>query len=372
MQRLVDLNNDSLTETIRGIMETNYAIGRLTQVNQVLGGYCNKSYAVWLATRDHIQRYHLRLYNPKVIESEIVFEHTLLKHLRSNGFTLAAGIIPCTDGTTMVVTPPPENHQAKRSIWALFEFLEGEDKYSWCDTNLTDKELTSAADVLANLHHSGLGFEKPPGANRTQPQIMESMSTFEKTFDWALVKTDYPRYEQRFKDHINAIRKALKDLSSFEARFRGMPELPIHCDYHQGNLKFSDEKCIGVFDFDWAKIDYRLFDVALALVYFTSIWEKRAVGMKAHSFSLFLRSYNKTCHRLPIIGTLTRQEMSHLTPMISLANLYILHWEAMDFLNSPRSDDDEHYRFINHTIGLLNWIAENQAKLEQWVKISLK
>ena len=172
-------------------------------------------------------------------------------------------------------------------------------------------------------------------------------------------------------DHDRIFRKALDELSAFEVKLRGMPELPIHCDFHQGNLKFSDEKCIGVFDFDWAKIDYRLFDVALALVYFTSIWEKRASGMKADSLSLFLRSYNEACQRLSIISPLTRQEQRYIVPVIAIANLYVLHWEAMDFLKSPQSHDEEPYSFTNHTIGLLNWIAENQAKLEQWVKKSL-
>ncbi len=371
MQRMADLNNESLTETIRGIMETNYTMGRLTRVKQVLGGYSNKSYAVWLSTLDHTQRYLLRLYNPEVLENEVVFEHALVNHLGSNGFTLAAGIIPCIDGTTLVETPPPDNHPAERAIWALFEFLEGEDKYCWTDTDLTNKELTSAAEVLADLHHCSHGFEKPPGANRAQSRIMEFMSTFEKTFSRALKQTEDLRYSQLFRDHINAIQRALEGLSSFEIRFRSMPELPIHCDFHPGNLRFSDEKCVGVLDFDWAKVDYRLFDVALALVYFTSIWEKQAAGMKADSFSFFLRNYNETCQRLPIISPLTRQEQRYLAPMISVANLYVLHWEATYFLKSPQSHDDEHYMFVNHTIGLLNWIAENEVKLEQWIKKSL-
>ena len=372
MQRLVDLQNDGLLETIRVVIESNYAIGRLVQAQQALGGYCNKSYAVRLSTGDHTRRYHLRLYNPEVTENEVVFEHALVNHLRSSGFTLAAGIIPCIDETTVVVTPPAENHLAETAIWALFEFLEGEDKYAWTDTNLADEELTSAAETLANLHHCGRGFERPPGTNRAEPRIMEFMSTFERTFSKVLDKSDYLQCSQLFRDHINEIRKALNDLNSCEARFRGMPEFPIHCDFHQGNLKFSDEKCIGVFDFDWAKIDYRLFDVALALVYFTSIWGERAVGMKAHSFSLFLRGYNNNCRRLPDISPLTMHEMRSLSPMISLANLYVLHWEAMDLLKSPRSNDADHYKFINHTIGLLNWITENQPKLEQWVKNSLE
>ena len=65
------------------------------------------------------------------------------------------------------------------------------------------------------------------------------------------------------------------------------------------------------------------------------------------------------------------ESMQPITDLNIRCHLYVLHWEAMDFLKSPRSDGDEHYMFVNHTIGLLNWIAENEAKLEQWVQKSL-
>ena len=46
-----------LTETIRSVMEDNYDLGKLTRTKVVLGGYCNKSYAVWMSANDRVQRY---------------------------------------------------------------------------------------------------------------------------------------------------------------------------------------------------------------------------------------------------------------------------------------------------------------------------
>ena len=155
-----DLNNERLTETISRLMEENFDLGKLIRIKEILGGYCNKSYAVWMSANDHTHRYFLRLYNPNVIETEILFEHALLNHLKSNGFTLAAGIVPCRNKATLVQTPSPENHRGRSAFWALFEFLEGEDKYSWTDTDLTDKEFISAAEILAHLHYCGHGFKK--------------------------------------------------------------------------------------------------------------------------------------------------------------------------------------------------------------------
>jgi hypothetical protein len=37
--------------------------------------------------------------------------------------------------------------------------------------------------------------------------------------------------------------------------------------------------------FDWSKIDYRLVDFALGRVYFTSLWNDQAVGLRPDKFS---------------------------------------------------------------------------------------
>jgi homoserine kinase type II len=372
MEPQSDLNNERLAETIRRLMEENYDLGMLTRIREILGGYCNKSYAVWMSADDRIHRYFLRLYNPNVIENEILFEHALLKHWRSNGFTLAAAIVPCRDGATVVNTPPPENHQGTKALWALFEFLEGEDKYSWTCTDLTDKEFTSAAEILAHLHHCGHGFKKPPGAGRVQPRIMEFIPTFKKTFSAFMQQAGDRQCDRLFKDNFEPICNALDYAVSFDVRFQGMQKIPIHCDYHPGNLKFRDEKVVGIFDFDWSKIDYRLFDVALGLVYFTSIWDDQAAGLRPDKFTLFLKSYNEACHRLAQINPLTRQEQRYLGPMLSIANLYVLNWDLVDFYDTFEPDDNEYYMYIYHNIGLMHWIAFHKDELELWLKHSLK
>jgi homoserine kinase type II len=367
-----NLDNEQLTEMIRVLMEENYDLGRLTRVKEVLGGYCNKSYAVWMTADGQTRRLFLRLYNPNVIESEIRFEHALLNYLRSNGFTLAAAIIPCRDNTTLINTPPPENHPGEKALWALFEFLEGENKYSWTHTDLTDNEFVSAAEILAHLHHCGHGFQKPTGADRAQPRIMEFIPTFKDTFSTYLKQAADRRCDRSFADNFDSICKALDHATAFETEFQGMPELPIHCDYHPGNLKYRDQKGVGIFDFDWSKVDYRLFDVALALVYFTSIWDDHTAELRADKFKLFLRTYNEACRRHTRIDPLTEQEQKNLIPMLGIANLYVLNWDLVDFYETPEPEDGEYCGYINHNIGLMHWIKQHEEELEVWVKNALK
>ena len=151
-----------------------------------------------------------------------------------------------------------------------------------------------------------------------------------------------------------------------------MQKIPIHCDYHPGNLKYRDEKCVGIFDFDWSKIDYRLFDVALALVYFTSIWDEQAAGLRGDKFFLFLSTYNQACRRLAFIDPLTKQEQRYLVSMLAIANLYVLNWDLVDFYQTIEPDDDEYYPYIDHNVNLMHWIALHEDELEVWVKKSLK
>jgi homoserine kinase type II len=366
----LQLKNESLAKTICRLMEENYDLCQLNHAEEILGGYCNKSYAIWMSNEDQKCRYFLRLYNSNTLEHEILFEHGLLNHLRSNGFTLSASIIPCRNGETVAHTQSPDNQQNNRLFFTLFTFLEGEDKYSWTYSNLTDKEFVSTAEVLAHFHHCGHGFKKPFGADRVQPRIMNFIPTFKDTFSSFLEHAGDGRCDSIFKDNFNTICKTLDYAVSFDVKFKGMKELPIHCDYHPGNLKYCDEKVVGLFDFDWSKIDYRLFDVALGLIYFTSIWGDQAEGLRQDEFNLFLNKYNEACSRLNHIYPLTKQEQSYLVPMLTIANLYVLNWELVNFYNTPGLNDDDYFLYIDHTIGLMHWLLLNEDELEFWVNNS--
>ena len=111
-------------------------------------------------------------------------------------------------------------------------------------------------------------------------------------------------------------------------------------------------------------------DVALALVYFTSIWDGRAAGLRRDKYILFLHTYNEACRRFSHILPLTEQERKYLVPMLSIANLYVLNWDLVDFYDTPNQNDDEYHSYINHNIGLVHWIALHVDKLKQWVNKS--
>ncbi|MBW1866470.1 MAG: phosphotransferase [Deltaproteobacteria bacterium] len=361
-----DLKDRQLTTQIQAIVEKQYDLGALTRIKEIFGGFVNRSYAVWIGQHGRAKKFFMREYNPNIAESEIRFEHALLNHLRENGLDIVSGVIPCRDGSTFVKTSVQGR---KATYWGLFEFLEGDDPYTWVKTDLTDAEFVSAAKILAQMHHAGRDFFKPEGADRAQPRIMEFIATFKSIFsDYALQAGDR-RCDMLFKTNKAMIFSVIDGCIAADKNYGGMLEVPVHCDYHPGNLKYKNEKGVGIFDFDWSKIDYRVFDVALALVYFTSEWNQSAAGsLRMDKFALFLQSYNKQCTRLDGIEPLTQKEREGLIPMLATGNLYVLNWDLMDFYGTENVDDDEYYTYIEHNILLMHWIETHFADISQVIQ----
>ena len=177
------------------------------------------------------------------------------------------------------------------------------------------------------------------------------------------------RCTELFNHHARRILSILDIGLAERETYSGLLKIPIHCDYHPGNLKFENGQGVGLFDFDWSKIDYRLFDVALALFYFTAQWRGAGAGyLRLHPFHLFLRGYQETSARLGRVGAMTSQELHALVPMLAFANLYVLNWSVVDFSEKADADDDKYYTFIQHGIRVMEWIEDNKKALGEAIR----
>ena len=67
-------------------------------------------------------------------------------------------------------------------LFAVYEMLEGEDKYTWISNRLTDKEFENGARVLARFHALAHDFD-PGDLAREQPPIMEFVRRFPELFE---------------------------------------------------------------------------------------------------------------------------------------------------------------------------------------------
>jgi homoserine kinase type II len=287
-----------------------------------------------------------------------------VSHLRKTGFDLAAGIVSGLSGDTYVKEQVNVGNRVLHIFWAIFEFLKGEDRYSWMDTHLSAEDLESAAKVLARLHLAGLNFVAPPGTDRVLTTIMDLLPTFHQTYPEYCRNAGTTRFDQCFLENCDAILGSVDRAAIPASDLKKLPFLPIHGDYHQGNLKYEASRVIGVFDFDWSKIDLRLFDLAQAMVYFCTSWNGDQDGiLDLVNAKTFLTLYNAGCESAADLGPLNAMEQAYLPLMLKAANLFILHLVIVYFYMTDDPDSEAYLDVFNHVLKSIEWIETHADRI---------
>ena len=358
--RLAVLPEDTwLREKLAEIIKESYDLGRVLDVYEIFGGYINRSFGL-VVQREGIRKdYFLRMYKTGIAEHEIKFEHALIAHCAARGFTLAAQVIANRQGATYI---KPTN---SCSFFAVYEFLEGGDKYAWNKPTLNDEEFVSASKTLANFHTAAIGFD--PGIfQRREPPIRELLPALTAGFK-KYAQTDHSsKFHGFFSDHLKNILASIDNWRISEADATQMPLCPIHCDFHPGNLKYENNRVVGVFDFDWSKIDLRLFDVCMAVDYFCCSWDEKTDGdLRLAKTALFLKAYQDQLRHTRGMKTLNAMEIRYLPLMLTAANLCIIHWIVSTFYADDSLNDDEYLAYLKHSVRLLYSIEKNQSAISQ-------
>ncbi|MBC8247635.1 MAG: phosphotransferase, partial [Deltaproteobacteria bacterium] len=298
-----------MISTAKAIINQHYDLGELLWLKETHLGFCNRNFTIKAKSSRQEIKYHLRLSNPSVLEKEVKFEHVLIRHLRKNGFTLAADVILNKRGETYVKVETPTGAEGKPLLWAVYEFIGGEDRYTWEDTNIDSTDFRNAAQVLARLHQAGHNFTKPQDADRVQPPIMKFLPTLEPLYEGFLKRSRQTEFDRTFQNAHPDIIRTIHHTGITDSVLKQMPCLPIHGDFHPGNLKYHETGVTGVFDFDWSKVDLRLVDLAYAIILFCAIWEGRTTdGLDIDKCRWFMQTYNETCRATSFPGSLNQTE----------------------------------------------------------------
>ena len=353
----------ALTRQIEEIVDDDYDLGRVVRAERIFGGYVNASFAVWTRTGSGEHRYFVRKYNRAITEREVRFEHALLTHLADHGFDLASTVFPNRHGGTFVTREEVVDGAPVTVFFGVFRLLEGQDKYTWVKNRLTDKEYDSAARVLAQFHHSAFAFD-PGDLAREQPPIMEFVPTLAGTFKECAAQSDGTAFDDFFLGKLPAILDVIAKGVEVESQLGGLPVTPVHCDYHPGNQKWVDEQVVGLFDFDWSKLDYRVFDVALAVVYFCSSWEGPDKGeLRRDKAAVFVRAYQDEAARWTDPGPMSARELAVLPRMIANANLFVLNWDVTYYYADADPDADEYMVYLTENVTLMESIEDHIDEL---------
>ncbi|HEX5158035.1 MAG TPA: phosphotransferase [Ktedonobacterales bacterium] len=210
------------------------------------------------------RRYLVRWQSPELTEADLRFRHAFMAHLRDAGLPVP-GLLARPDGTTHAITD--------NGIYEVQEWLDG--RQFATEDAAGEAELEAAARMLGRLHQASAGFQWQPyrwpeersadGLARSYIALIQQAAEHQ---DAAIaVKSGLTRVAEACEGRREAAASAL-------AVEPAPPQLHIHGDYQAHNLRFGASEVSAIYDFDAARWDTRLLELAYSLLYFTGVrWD---------------------------------------------------------------------------------------------------
>jgi homoserine kinase type II len=354
-------------ESISEIVNNHYNLGELTSAVRIYNGYINVTNDIHILKDGQIRNYILRIYREGSQENKICFEHALTNELVRRGFVLSPHLAETKYQTTYVKAPKQSTDGRQELFVAIYQYLPGEDKYSWDNPLCTFTELSHAAEVLATYHNTIFEWRDITGWK--EPGIIDQISHMPASWKAHTDSSGDSVFDRYLIQHIHRLNESVElFLNTIERRiYETLPHLIIHGDFHPGNLKFQDEMVVGLFDFDWSMLDARCFDVGLALTYFCTTWEEKSDGdLMLDRVSVFLDGYQACAQEMRPLGGLSAIELQYLPQMVLAGTLYVLHWAISEYY-TILPDPDEYVRYLKHSVRSIKWFEHNWKNLDEIV-----
>jgi Ser/Thr protein kinase RdoA (MazF antagonist) len=228
-----------------------YNLGALRNARRVECGFVNENWDLETSCgRYFLKRRHPHLRNAGVIRAQ----HTLIARLRRAGFP-APALIPTADGETLLVLDG--------EYYEIQGYVEGT-PYD----HDSPAHFRAAALTLGRYHTLVHGFA--PQALRdlsdlyTPAILRTNLIRLSKAWELDLEReSELARLTRRLDAHAT-------DLATRFASHGPLPHLVIHGDYYAGNLLFKGDRVVGVVDYDKARWQPRVVELAETLIYFAS------------------------------------------------------------------------------------------------------
>lgn len=351
-------------DELRAVL-AHYDLGELAGFEQDRRGTVNTSFFVDLERGGQRRTYFLRRYKPGVRPDELLFEHSLINHLVAHGACPVAAVHPTRAGETFLHLQRPDDDRAA-AYYAVFDYLPGEDRYTWVGPRCTPAELRGAGQLLARFHDAVRAFR--PRGRRGEAR---TLALLEKIDDLWVDGHRHPKgtaFDACLDAHFDLVRESIAETlrALRQPQAQALPQVVIHSDYHPGNLRFEGQAISGLVDFDWAKLDLRALDVGLALWYFCVSWGPDVDGeLRLEDARIFLEGYQDQL--LPAAGlpALSAAEIRCLPDLISAGNIYVIYWTIRDYFNKD-VDPQEFLVYLTHHVASARWLGqtENRLRLE--------
>ncbi|HEY0736729.1 MAG TPA: phosphotransferase [Herpetosiphonaceae bacterium] len=297
----------------------------------------------------------LKRYKATVDPAAILHEHSILRHLAQIDLP-APRVNTASDGETLI--------QRSSGVYAVFDVLEGYFQYHqyWLTPAQKRRCIAASGAALGTLHTTLKDFSPvghhPHGFTSRSGERVRELWWFIDVINWIrqalpqLAAERDPLALQVFEHHASWIEQRLWQLNQ-SLRQAELPRLIIHGDYGPYNLFFKPNAPIVILDFELARLDWRLTDLATALPSFA----RNRLGFNKRQIRAFLDGYRTRC-------AIDADELA-LLPVVwqflTLRRVVVL-WQRY-WKTGARSWLDEAQRKLD----LARWIIEHQQTFARWV-----
>ncbi len=190
----------------------------------------------------------------------VAFSHALQLYLASKQFPLPRLMGTRGDNRSML--------QYQHRIYEMFEYIKG----GGYDNSL---DATASAGKTLALFHKLLAdyqpeYEPPVGSYHASRSVARSMDTI----PGAIAKIDPKSAETESDKIVKAVAylRAAYNEAAMRVNEIGLSDWPMqitHADWHPGNMLFRGSRVVAVIDYDAARIQQRVIDVANGVLQFS-------------------------------------------------------------------------------------------------------
>jgi homoserine kinase type II len=89
-------------------------------------------------------------------------------------------------------------------FYTIFDYLPGEDRYTWVDPVLNNAELYASGAVLAQFHIAAGSFT--PRGRRVEPKILELLPVIAETWAGCPAKFKGSVFDERISERLDMVR----------------------------------------------------------------------------------------------------------------------------------------------------------------------
>lgn len=343
---MTSLEDASFRSRLTAQIERHWPTGTIARVERIKRGLVNQTFRVDGVRVDGVradgvdrQRFILRLYNPEITRDRIRKEHDLLHWLERVGFSLAPRLVaPLEPPSWKSLVPPHAGHRHM----GLMTYLPGEDRYTWDSPPQHPSAAKALGEVLSRYHRAIHRWGKG---------------------DPVAGEVDVLR---RLAGHLKAEPAALATLEALQTALtaldrRNWPALVVHGDFHAANVRWSGGRITGLFDFEYADLNWRLYDVATAIACLAFGWDGAQAGrLQIALAQAFLDGYRGGPGQVASLPCLLKEELAALPRYLELAHLLTLEWTLMPGTRK-RLGTSSADRYAQHARNALSWLGRNET-----------